>query len=108
MPLYMIQACYTAQAWSAMTKSPEDRLEVVADLVERAGGKFHQFFYSFGDHDVVVIFEAPDDKTGAAVAIAANSAGHLKEIKTTPLLTVREAMEVMRKAGNLAYKAPQG
>ena len=108
MSLYMLQAAYTPQAWAAMSRRPEDREKTVRDLVERGGGAFRHLYYSFGAFDVVVIFDAPDPQTAAAIAIAANNAGHLKAIQTTPLLTVPEAMDVMRKAGNLSYQAPAG
>jgi uncharacterized protein with GYD domain len=108
MSLYMVQAAYTSQAWSAMSRKPEDREKAVRDLVERAGGKLQNTYFSFGPFDVVVIFDAPDAPTAAAIAVAANNAGHLRSIQTTPLLTVSEAMEVMRKAGTLSYNAPTG
>jgi uncharacterized protein with GYD domain len=108
MSLYMVQAAYTSQAWSAMSRKPEDREKTIRDLVERAGGTLHTAYFAFGPFDVVVIFDAPDAQTAAAIAVAANNAGHLKSIQTTPLLTVQEAMEVMRKAGGLTYKAPTG
>lgn len=105
---YMLQASYTPQAWAALAKNPEDRAESVKSLIERAGGKFSQLFFAFGDYDVVVLFEAPDSQTAATLAIAAVSAGHLRSVKTTPLMTAREGMEIMRKASGLSYKPPKG
>ena len=63
-------------------------------------------YYSFGDYDGVFILEAPDDVTAASVVLAAVSPGHVKAVKTVPLLTVEQAMEAMRKAGSVTYRAP--
>jgi hypothetical protein len=54
----------------------------------------------------VIMLEAPDEKTAAAGILSAVSAGHIKDIKTTPLLTIEDAMEVFRRAGEATYRAP--
>ena len=106
MPLYMVQAAYTAEAWAAMARQPEDREQAFRALVERVGGRVHSFYFCFGEYDVVATYEAPDEAMAAAVAVAANAAGHLKATKTTPLIATARAMEGMRTAGGLAYRAP--
>jgi len=108
MSLFLIQGSYTPQAWATLAKNPEDREQAIRGLVERAGGKFHNLYYCFGEHDVVGIFEAPDAATAAALSIAVTSAGHLKSVQTTVLMTMKEAMEAMRKAGKLSYQPPKG
>jgi uncharacterized protein with GYD domain len=108
MALFMIQASYTPQAWAAMAKNPENREQALKTLCEKAGGKCHNLYFAFGEHDVIGIIEAPDAKTMAAISIAANSAGHLRACATTPLMTSTEGMEMMKKAGSLGYQAPKG
>lgn len=61
---------------------------------------------SFGECDGVIIFEAPDETTAAALVMAAVSPGHIKAIKTTPLLGSEEGVEAMRRAGEAAYRRP--
>jgi uncharacterized protein with GYD domain len=102
----MTQFAYTPEAWAALAKSPQDRTEALRGLAGKMGGKVVSFYYSFGEYDGVAIFEAPDDVSAAAVAVAAAGAGHVKSTKTTRLLTAQEAVEVMRKAGSAAYKGP--
>ena len=106
MPLYMTQFSYTPEAWAALLRAPEDRSAAVKRLSEQLGGKLVALYYAFGDYDGVIINEAPDDVTAAAVILAAVSPGHVKSTKTTRLLTVEEAMEAMRKAGGATYRAP--
>ncbi len=53
------------------------------------------------------LFEAPDDQTAAAVSLSLSAPGHLKDIKTTVLLTPEELTTVLGKAGAQTYQAPQ-
>jgi len=106
MALYMIQGTYTAEAWATMTKNPQDRSIPIRELAQKLGGRLVDIYYCFGEYDVVVLVEAPDDVSASAIVLAAISPGHLKAIKTTKLLTVEETMEAMRKAGSVTYPAP--
>ena len=100
------QFSYTPEAWAALTRNPEDRSEPLRRLLESMGGRLVSMHYSFGDYDGLIILEAPDEKTAAAGVLTAVSAGHIKDIKTTPLLTIEDAMEVFRRAGEATYRAP--
>lgn len=106
MPLYMTQAGYTSEAWATLTQNPEDRSEVFGRLAESMGGRLVSFYNSFGEYDLLVIYEAPDESTAAAIVLAAVSPGHLSRVKTTVLLSAEEGVEAMRKAGEASYRAP--
>ena len=106
MPLYMTQFAYTADAWSALAHNPVNRADGFRTLTEQQGGRFIELFYSFGEYDGLVLFEAPDDTAAAAIVIGAVAPGHLKAVRTTRLLTVPEAMEAIRRAGAASYAAP--
>jgi uncharacterized protein with GYD domain len=106
MPLYMTQVSYTSEASAALTQNPEDRGQAFGKLAEAMGGRMLSFYYSFGKYDVMVIYEAPDQSTAAAMVLAATSPGHLSRVKTTVLLSAEEGMEAMRKAGEATYRAP--
>ena len=106
MPLYMTQFSYTAEAWAALAKKPENRTEAVAKLAQQFGGRLVAAYFSFGEYDGFIIVESPDEVSATAALIAAISAGHLKATKTTVLLTPEQAVEAMRKAGGVAYRAP--
>ncbi len=55
MPLYMVQFSYTAEAWAALARNPEDRSEAVRGLAQSMGGRLVSFHYSFGDYDGVLV-----------------------------------------------------
>ena len=56
--------------------------------------------------DVALIIELPDNVSAAAFSIGGASKGHLKAMKTTPLLTVDEGLAAMAKGGNLDIQPP--
>lgn len=103
---YMIQAAYTPDAWAGLVKNPQDRAEAIRPAVEALGGKLVSFYMCFGDYDALGIAEMPDNVSAAAFSIAVSAGGAVKAAKTTPLMTVQEGMEAMRKAGQAAYRPP--
>ena len=106
MPLYMTQFAYTPEAWAALVDNPEDRSAAVREVAESMGGRLVSWYLSFGEYDGLTIYEAPDNATAGAVALAAARRGHLRAIKTTPLFSAEESMEVMRRAGGTSFRAP--
>ncbi len=103
---YMIQASYTPEAWATQIKNPQNLVDRLRGAIEGLGGKIVGAWYSFGDYDVVVIAEYPDDVSAAAFSIAAAAGGSVKSAKTTPLLTLQEGMDAMNKAGGSSYEPP--
>jgi uncharacterized protein with GYD domain len=108
MPRYLIQLAYTPDAWAAMVKQPQNRLEAVRPVVEKLGGKFEHAWLAFGEYDIVGVVEMPENTDAAAFAMAVAAGGAAKTFKTTPLLSVEEGVEAMRKAQEAAYRRPGG
>ena len=50
----------------------------------------------------------PENTDAAAFAMAIAAAGAAKAFKTTPLLSVEEGVEAMRKAQGTGYRLPGG
>jgi len=105
-PLFMTQVSYTSEAWAALTQNSEDRSEAFGRLAQTMGSRVVSFYNSFGEYDVLVIYDAPDESTAAAMVMAAISPGHLSAAKTTVLLSAEEGMEAMRKAWVATYRRP--
>ncbi|SRR5713226_7632552 len=102
MALYLYQAAYTPESLAAQIKEPKDRLQVVQPAVESAGGKLIAGGFSFGDYDVVALYEAPDDISAAGFAAAIAAGGAVKAAKTTKLLTGQEWIAALQKAQGIA------
>jgi uncharacterized protein with GYD domain len=106
MPLYLTRFRYTPETWAMLIAQPEDRRRAAAAYIESVGGKLHGFWYAFGEWDGVNVWEAPDNVSMAAVALAIGGGGALGAIETTVLLTVEETIEALGRAQAVGYRAP--
>lgn len=106
MAKYLFQATYTSEAWAAQVSNPHNRMEAVRPVIERLGGRMECAYYAFGEYDVVAIVEMPNNVSMAAFSLAAAAGGAVKALKTTPLMTVEEGIEAMRKASGTGYSPP--
>ncbi len=106
MPMYLTRFSYTPEAWARLAKNPEDRREAARTYIESVGGKLHGFWYAFGEYDGYNLWEAPDNVSLAAVAIAVGGGGALSKMETTVLMTVEETMEAMGRASSVSYRPP--
>jgi uncharacterized protein with GYD domain len=79
----------------------------VQKAVEKLGGNLEGFWFAFGDYDVVLVCQMPDNVSAAAFSMAVSAGGALRAAKTTPLLTAEEGIEAMKKAGKSRYEPPQ-
>jgi uncharacterized protein with GYD domain len=106
MPFYLTRFSYTPATWAKLIANPEDRRAAATQYVEAVGGTLHGFWYAFGAHDAYALYEAPDNVSIAAMALAINAGGALSAYETIPLLTVEETMAALRKAAGISYRAP--
>jgi uncharacterized protein with GYD domain len=106
MPLYLSKFSYTPETWARLMRDPEDRRKAAQSYIESVGGKLHGFWYAFGAHDGYNLWEAPDNVSMAAVALAITAGGALSSFDTTVLLTVEDTVTAMRKAGQVGYRPP--
>ena len=99
MPLYMYQAAYGPESWAAQVKNPQNRVETVGrQMCEAVGGKFVGAWLCFGDYDLVLIADVPDNESMAAMALAVAAGGAIKASKTTPLMTGAQGIGALKKA----------
>ena len=106
MPLYLTRFSYTPETWARLIQTPEDRRVAAKQYIESVGGKLHGFWYAFGPHDGYTLWEAPDNVSMAAVALAIGGGGALSSLDTTVLLTVDETLDALRKAKQVRYQPP--
>jgi uncharacterized protein with GYD domain len=97
MPLFMYQASYTAKSMAEQLKEPQDPVETIRPALEDLGATIVVAGFPFGDYDLMVVYEAPDDMTAASVAMAVAAAGEVRSGKTTRLLSGQEWLESLRK-----------
>ena len=104
MPKYLISANYTAEGMAGVRAAgAKSRVDAVTTMLEAMGGRLESFHFAFGDTDVFVVVEAPDDEAVAAVSIAINVSGAVST-RTTKLLTVEQVDEALRRS--VDYRPP--
>ena len=108
MPYYMLQGAYTSESWAAQVANPQNRVEIVRPIFEGLGGRIESAYLTFGEYDIVAMAEFPDNISMAAFSVAASAGGAVRAVKTTPLMTADEGMEMMRKAAGSGYRPPGG
>lgn len=106
MPLYLSKFSYSPETWARLVNNPEDRRVAAKKYIESVGGKLHGFWYAFGTHDGYNLWEAPDNVSMAAVALAISAGGALSSFETSILLSVEDTMAALKKAGEVRYRPP--
>lgn len=108
MAYFLLQGAYTSEAWKALTADPQNRVDAIRPIIEKLGGTVENAWFAFGEYDVAMIMQMPDNVSAAAFALAVASGGAFKSHKTTPLMTIDEGIEAMKKAAESGYTPPGG
>jgi uncharacterized protein with GYD domain len=104
MPKYLFEANYLSEGLQGLLKEGGTRRRAAVDqLFASLGGTVEVFYYAFGDKDVFIIGDLPDNASAAALAIKVNAAG-VTTLKTTVLMTAQEVDVAVRKTS--IYRPP--
>lgn len=108
MAFYLARAKLSQQFMNALVERPEDRFVKTTKLLKSIGGRLHYYFFTFGQYDIVLIYELPDNIAAASLSMVLSAAGTVTEVETTPLLTMEEAIDAMRAASDTVgvYQPP--
>ncbi len=98
MAKYLIQANYTGEGTKGLLKEGgSSRRAVVEKLAGSVGGTIEAFYFAFGETDLFVIADMPDNINAAAVSLTASAAG-TATVKVTVLLTAEEMDAAAKKS----------
>ena len=87
---YLFSASYTQQGLQGMLKEgAKSRVKALTEAVESVGGKLEAMYWTFGDADVILIADLPDNSAAAALSTRVAAAG-VAGVSTTVLLTAAE------------------
>ena len=104
MPKYLIQANYVGEGIKGLLKDGgSKRHAVVEKLFKSLGGTIEAFYYAFGDYDLYIIADFPDNATVTALVLTVAATG-TATCKTTVLLTPEEVDAATKKTVN--YSPP--
>jgi uncharacterized protein with GYD domain len=84
---YIALINYTDKGMANIKDSP-GRLDKARTLLRDMGGEFKQVYLTMGGHDMVVIYESPDDATAARFSLRLGMLGY---VRTTTLKAFPEA-----------------
>ena len=91
---YILLINWTDQGISKIKESPE-RFGSFKASVEKAGGKLIGGYYTFGEYDVVIILEAPNDEAVMSLMLKVGSAGNVRT-KTLKAVAAEEGMKIIK------------
>jgi len=104
MAKYLVEASYTREGVAGVqAKGGSSRRDAIAAMAEGLGGQLESLYFAFGDHDVFVVVDLPDNEAAAAVALAVSAAGGAT-VKTTVLLTPEQVDEAAKRS--VDYRPP--
>ena len=104
MPKYLVHGNYFGEGVKGLlAEGGSSRKAVIEKLANSMGGSLESAYYAFGETDIYMIFDMPDDLSMAAVALIANASGSAR-VKTTVLLSPEEVDEAVKKTPN--YRPP--
>jgi uncharacterized protein with GYD domain len=104
MPKYLVQANYVGEGIKGLLKEGgSGRRAAVEKLIKSGGGKLETYYYAFGETDLYVIADMPDNASMAAVALTVAASGVIN-LKTTVLMTPEDLDNAAKKTP--MYRAP--
>jgi uncharacterized protein with GYD domain len=104
MPKYLLKASYTAEGARGISSGGGSaRRAAVEHLVSSVGGTLEAFYFAFGDADVYVLADLPDDTAAASVSLAVNGSGAVG-LKTIRLIEPEAMDEAAKRSAE--YRPP--
>ncbi len=106
MPKYLFQASYTREGVNGLLEvGGSARCEAIRESVSSVGGSLEAFYYAFGEDDLIVIAELPDDAAATALSLRVSAVGAIA-VKTTVLLDPTVIDEAVNRS--VSYSPPSG
>ena len=104
MATYLFEGRYTVEGTKGLLhEGGTGRRAAIEKMIQGLGGKLVDIYFAFGDIDVYVIAELPDNVSAAAAALAVNHSG-AASVKTVVLMTLDEVDKACHKT--VAYRPP--
>ena len=104
MPKYLVSANYAGEGIKGLLKEGGSaRQAAVEKLVGSLGGSVESMYYAFGETDVYIIADMPDNASMTALALTVGASGAVT-LTTTVLMTPAEVDEAAKKSPD--YRLP--
>jgi uncharacterized protein with GYD domain len=105
---YLIEVGYTPQSWANQIEKQPNVVDRITPALNACGAKIESMYYAFGDVDLIGVIDFPKPEDAAAFALAVGASGALRSYRTTPLLSIDQGIESMRRAAKISkvYSPP--
>jgi uncharacterized protein with GYD domain len=97
MPTYVSLVNWTDQGIKDFRESTQ-RAEDFGKLAESSGGTVREMLWTVGQYDMVCVVDFPDEETGVAALLQANSLGNIRS-STLRAFGAEEMGAIVRRAG---------
>ena len=107
-PKYLFQSSMTEEGLEGLLQEGDSsRVEAVAKAAEAMGGTMEAYYFAFGETDVYVILDLPDNVSATAASLITNAAG-TTITQVTVLITPEEVDQATKVANEMsgAYRPP--
>jgi uncharacterized protein with GYD domain len=97
MPKYLMLGSYSVEGAKGLLKDGgSKRRQVAEEALKSVGGKLESFYFAFGEYDLYIVLDVPDNVSIAAASLAISAAGGFRS-KTVVLLTPEEIDQATKK-----------
>ena len=104
MPKFLFEASLTTEGTKGIqSEGGTARRDAAARAMESVGGQLESIYFGFGEHDLFVIGDFPDNESAVALALAVNSSGAVIT-RTVVLVTPEQVDEAAKRS--VQYRAP--
>jgi uncharacterized protein with GYD domain len=110
MPTYLALFSYTGNTWQRLTHSSGDRTSAITAAVEAAGASLRSVYWMLGPYDGVLVLDAPDSVSAAAVSVTAMASGAFRTVETHELFSQDQLEGILSRAADAsaAFGPPGG
>jgi len=96
MAKYLIKASYTEEGLQGLMKAGgTSRVSAIEKALAGIGGTVESFYFAFGEDDVYVVVDGPDNAGAMSMAATIGSSGAIRSYQTVVLLTPAEVDKAM-------------
>ncbi len=107
MAKFLLVASYTTEGVRGVAREGgTSRRTAVEQAIGGLGGSVEAFYFAFGDNDVYIIADFPDNVTAASFSLAVNSTGALRGRVLAVLLSAEELDQAAQRTAE--YRPPGG
>jgi len=106
MSIFITTGRYSKDSIAGLMAQPEGRAKAISDLFAGVGGRLIDIYFTLGEHDFLVIAEAPDEKAALAALLPVGASGAVSDMKTCVAYRAADVAAAAQKAKSVTYRPP--